>query len=266
MAVIAEKPEWTRNFRFGKDEYGFYGDFTYKGVTQRMRWIMPGEFMMGSPASEPERYDDENLHRVIFTQGFWMAETACPQVLWRAVMDDNPSDFKKDDLPVENVSWNDCQTFIVKLNEAIPGLSVHLPTEAQWEYACRAGSTTPFHFGETITTDQANFDGNYPYSNGPKGENRGQTVPVKSFPCNAWGLYEMHGNVYEWCADWYAPYPQTTSVDPLGSGEGESRVLRGGSWFGRGRLVRSADRNGSFPAVRDDRCGLRLARGQTVLA
>jgi formylglycine-generating enzyme required for sulfatase activity len=143
-------------------------------------------------------------------------------------------------------------------------LAVHLPTEAQWEYACRAGTITPFHFGSTITTDQANFDGDYPYNKGPKGEYRKKTVSVKTFSCNAWGLYEMHGNVWEWCQDWYGAYPKNTIVDPTGPNEGESRVLRGGSWFDYGRDVRSAHRHGYGPAVRLDFCGLRLARGQTA--
>jgi formylglycine-generating enzyme required for sulfatase activity len=123
-------------------------------------------------------------------------------------------------------------------------------TEAHWEYACRAGTSTPFHFGETISTDQANFDGNYPYNKGDKGKYREQTVPVQSLACNDWGLYEMHGNVWEWCADWYGGYPQSSVVDPIGPETGAGRVLRGGSWFNDGRFVRSADRGRDVPAHR----------------
>ncbi|MGD9210636.1 MAG: formylglycine-generating enzyme family protein, partial [Desulfobacteraceae bacterium] len=256
------KPQWANNF--GQDEYGLYADFQIKGVSQRMRWIMPGEFMMGSPESEPERSDDEDLHKVIITKGFWLAETACTQALWQAVMEDNPSRFKGADRPVESISWEDCQSFIDKLNVAIPGLDICLPTEAQWEYACRAGTTTPFHFGESITTDQANFNGDYPYNNGPKGEYRKQTVTVKTFSCNSWGLYEMHGNVWEWCADWYGAYPKKTIINPMGLNRGDARVLRGGSWIDGAWNVRSANRSRLDPSNRVVYDGLRLARGQTA--
>jgi formylglycine-generating enzyme required for sulfatase activity len=255
------KPAWAHHF--GRDEYGLYADFKIKGVTQRMRWIMPGEFLMGSPESEPERRSDEDQHEVILTQGFWLADTACTQSLWQAVMSDNPSRFKGADLPVENVSWEDCRIFIGKLNETIPSLDLSLPTEAQWEYACRAGTTTPFHFGETIATDQADFNGHYPYNDGPKGEYREKTVPVKTFPCNAWGVYEMHGNVWEWCADRYGAYPKEAVIDPIGPHEGNTRVLRGGSWIDNGWSVRSAGRYWLAPTFRSGPDGLRLARGQT---
>ena len=247
---------------WGQDPYGLWMAFNYKGIRQGLRWIMPGEFIMGSPKSEPERYDDEGQHKVILTQGFWLAETACTQALWRAVMRDNPSGFKGEDHPVDNVSWDDVQSFIEKINGDIPELGLHLPTEAQWEYACRAGTTTPFHFGKTLTTDQANYDGNYPYNNGPEGEFREKTVPVKTFPCNAWGLYEMHGNVWEWCQDWYGDYPKGSVINPKGPSSGSYRVLRGGSWINFGRYVRSADRFRYGPSGRDHGDGLRLARGQ----
>ncbi|BBO92740.1 formylglycine-generating enzyme family protein [Desulfosarcina ovata] len=249
---------------WGQDGYGVWMAFRYQGIRHGFRWIMPGWFMMGSLDTEPERFDNEHQHEVLLTQGYWLAETACTQALWQAVMGKNPSRFKGDDRPVENVNWDDCQDFIEKLNAVIPGMDVGLPTEAQWEYACRAGTTTPFHFGETIGTDQANFDGNYPYNYGPKGEYREETVSVKTFPCNDWGLYEMHGNVWEWCADWYGPYPEEASVDPTGPDEGDGRVLRGGSWIGNGRNVRSAYRYRNAPDARNDDSGLRLARGQTA--
>ncbi len=259
-----QRPEWADNF--GLDRYGLYADFRVDSVVQRMRWIMPGEFMMGSPETEtePERLEREKQHKVIHTQGFWMAETACTQALWQAVMGDNPSRFKGDGLPVENVSWEDAQQFIQTINSRITDLDLHLPTEAQWEFACRAGTTTPFHFGENITTDQVNFNGNYPYNKGEKGEYRKKTIPVKSFACNDWGLYEMHGNVWEWCADWYGEYPDNTVVDPVGPNKGTVRVLRGGSWFFYGRYVRSAIRHRYEPGCRFHSFGFRLARGQTA--
>ena len=126
----------------------------------------------------------------------------------------------------------------------MPGLDLRLPTEEEWEYACRAGTTKPFSFGENITPEQVNYDGGYPYSGGKKGKNRGETVEVGSFPCNDWGLYEMHGNVWEWCSDWYGEYPLGPVVDPTGPEGGGLRVLRGGSWIDDGGNVRSADRGG----------------------
>jgi len=143
----------------------------------------------------------------------------------------------------------------------LPGLDLRLPAEAEWEYACRAGTQTPFSFGNTITTNQVNYDGNYPYTGGKKGKYREKTVEVGSLPCNSWGLYEMHGNIWEWCNDWYDEYRSGKIVDPVGPENGEFRVLRGGGWFDVGGLVRSADRFGFEPGNRVDFTGLRLARG-----
>jgi formylglycine-generating enzyme required for sulfatase activity len=249
---------------WGEDAYGLWMAFRYRGVRQQLRWIPPGEFLMGSPETEKERYDDETQHPVILTQGFWLADTACTQALWQAVMGDNPSHFKGDERPVEQVSWDDVQSFIGKLNELAPDVNFRLPTEAEWEYACRAGTPTPFWFGEQITSEQVNYDGNYPYAGGKKGQYREETVDVKALPCNDWGLYQMHGNVWEWCSDWYGDYPTDTAIDPLGAAMGEGRVLRGGGWANVGGLARSADRLRGVPARRLDALGFRLARGQAV--
>jgi len=259
-----KRPGWAKNF--GHDRYGIFVDLEIRGVVQRCRWIPPGTFMMGSPGDEPERDDDETLHRVTLTRGFWLADTAVTQELYEAVMGKNPSHFKGRNRPVEEVSWRDCQEFFKKL-KTLPetrDLSFTLPTEAQWEYACRAGTTTPFSFGDNITPDQVNYDGNYPYNNGKKGEVRRETVEVKSLPCNDWGLYEMHGNVWEWCNDWYGAYPDTEVENPQGPEQGESRVLRGGSWFSFGRYCRSASRSSPGPGGRDDGVGFgfRLSPGQ----
>jgi len=209
----------------------------------------------------PERDENELQHEVILTKGFWMGETACTQQLWEAVMGANPSKFKGAKRPEENVSWDDCMTFIKKINAMLPGLKLRLPTEAEWEYGCRAGTNTPFSFGDNITTEQVNYDGNYPYTGGKKGKYREETVEVGSLPCNQWGLYEMHGNVYEWCSDWYGKYQAETEVDPVGPVGGVFRVLHGGSWFNDGMNVRSALRNRSVPGSRSVFTGLRLARG-----
>src|SRR5262249_11255020 len=154
---------------------------------------------------------------------------ACPvtQAQWQAVMGYNLSRFKGENRPVDGVSWEDCQEFCMKLSK-LEGKVYRLPTEAEWEFACRAGTTTPFATGPTISTDHANFDGTYIYEGGKKGVYRKATTPVGSFPPNAWGLCDMHGNVWEWCSDLYGPYPDGDITDPIGPATGEDRVLRGG--------------------------------------
>jgi sulfatase modifying factor 1 len=259
-------PAWWAS-DWGEDEFGLWMALTYKGVRQAFRWIVPGTFLMGSPEDEPERYDDETQHPVTLTQGYWLADSACTQALWRAVMGNNPSRFQDDEQnPVEQVSWNGVQQFIDKLNGLIPNLNARLPTEAQWEYACRAGTTMPFSLGKNITPEQVNYDGNYPYANGKKGLYRKKTIPVKSLPPNPWGLYEMHGNVWEWCQDWYGDYPAEPGVDPIGSSEGAYRVLRGGSWHDHGRYVRSADRSSPEPGIRGGDVSFRLSLVQAQLS
>ena len=255
------KPEWAG--KLDHDHYGLFTDLTIKAVTQRYRWIPPGVFCMGSPLSEKERHDNENQHEVTLSNGFWLADTACTQALWKAVMGDNPAFFtENENNPVEQVSWDDVQNFIKKLNILIPGLGAQLPTEAQWEYACRAGTTTPFSFGETITSEQVNYDGNVPYANRKKSGCRERTVAVRSLPANPWGLYEMHGNVWEWCADWYDDYPTMPVSDPTGSETGSCRVLRGGSWSNHGWRTRSANRGWYAPVNRDNYIGFRIVVGQ----
>ena len=261
---------WAFAQPFGSDQYGLYVDLIIKNITQRFRWIEPSTFMMGSPESEAERWEDEVQHQVTLTHGFWMAETTVTQALWQAVMGNNPSRFSDNpNNPVEKVSWNDIQDFIQKLNTLIPSLQAKLPTEAQWEYACRAGTTTPFSFGDNITPEQVNYDGNYPYANGEKGLYREKTVPVKSLPANPWGLYEMHGNVWEWCQDvWQAKLSAAPITDPEGVAGGEQtgveRVVRGGSWDDYGRDCRSAYRLRDEPDNRDYVIGFRLLLGHQL--
>jgi formylglycine-generating enzyme required for sulfatase activity len=252
--------EWASDW--GHDAFGYWMAFTVYNVRQAFRWIRPGEFMMGSPENEPERWHDEHQHKVTLTRGYWLGETACTQELWEAVMGDNPSGFKGKSRPVETVSWDDCMEFIRRLNGLHPGLELRLPTEAEWEAACRAGTETPFSFGKNITPDQVNYDGKNPYNDGKKGKFREKTVDVKSLPANAWGLYEMHGNVREWCSDWYGNYPDGEVIDPKGLDSGDNRVVRGGSWSNDGGYVRSAIRFGIEPGFRNYNIGFRLARGQ----
>jgi len=246
---------------WGEDPYGLWQSLTYRGVRQAFRWLLPGRFRMGSPENEHARDNDELQHEVMLTRGFWLAETACTQVLWQAVTGQNPSHFKGERRPVETVSWDDMQDFIERLNGAVPGLEARLPTEAEWEYACRAGTTTPFSFGEDITTNQVNYDGDHPYRGNRKGQYRKETVEVASLPANPWGLYEMHGNVYEWCQDWFGDYSEGPVVDPPGPATGVRRVLRGGSWVDDGRPARSAYRSHIAPGNRARNFGFRLALG-----
>ena len=264
---FGQPPAWAD--AWGTDEYGHWVTFSVENkqsqkITQRMRWIEPGKFQMGSPTDELERHDSEGpQHPVTFQRGYWLFDTACTQALWEAVIGENPSRFKGADRPVENVSWNDCQDFLKRLNERLPGLDLALPSEAQWEYACRAGTTTPFSFGATITPEQVNYNGNYPYAGGEKGLYRQQTVPVASLPPNSWGLYEMHGNVYEWTQDhWHGNYQDapTDGSAWVGSDAGAFRVLRGGSWDDDARLVRAASRGARHPDSRYDFLGFRCAR------
>jgi len=260
--VPAVFPEaWASSW--GEDEYGLWMAFTYKRVQQVFRWIAPDRFRMGSPKEEPERSSDETRHEVLLTEGFWLADTACTQALWKAVMGENPSRFQGDERPVEQVSWDDVQRFLERLNDKRDDLGLRLPTEAEWEYACRAGTATPFWFGANITPDQVNYNGNYPYAGGGKGLYRQETVEVRALPGNGWGLYQMHGNVREWCADWYGDYPPGPVTDPVGPPRGAGRVLRGGSWGGNAGYCRSALRSGFVPGDRDVSIGFRLARGQT---
>lgn len=231
---------------------------------QNFVWIEPGEFMMGSPENEAERGNNERQHQVVLSRGYWLADTACTQALWQAVMDDNPSRFKGQNKPVENVSWKDVRSFIEQLNALVPEGGFRLPTEAEWEYACRAGTTSPFWFGDQITPEQVNYDGNFPYAGGQEGQYRKETVEVKALPCNSWGLYQMHGNVWEWCQDWYGDYVLDAVVDPTGPAEGVLRVLRGGCWINFGRYVRSALRFAFDPGFRDVSSGFRLAHSASL--
>ncbi|MDS4040134.1 MAG: formylglycine-generating enzyme family protein [Candidatus Competibacter sp.] len=262
-----QPPPWADDW--GTDDYGHWVTFSVENrqgqkITQRMRWIEPGTFLMGSPENEPERFDDEGpRHPVTIPQGYWLFDTACTQALWAAVTGENRSGFKGADRPVETVSWHDCQDFIKRLNERLPGLDLALPSEAQWEYACRAGTTTPFSFGANITPDQVNYNGNSPYAGGKKGWYRQQTVPVASLPPNPWGLHEMHGNVREWCQDhWHGSYRGAPDDDSawLSGDAGADRVLRGGSWYDLARIVRAASRYRAHPDGRGDVIGFRCAR------
>jgi formylglycine-generating enzyme required for sulfatase activity len=236
------------------------------GVTLEMVFIPGGTFLMGSPKNEGSDYEKPQ-HRVTI-EPFYMGKYPVTQRQWQAVMGNNPSYYKGENRPVENISWHEAVEFFQRLSK-ITGIQFHLPSEAQWEYACRAGTTTPFYFGETMTTDFANYDGNYTYASEPKGIYRGQTTDVGSFPPNAFGLYDMHGNVWEWCADvWHSNYKGAPTDGSAWEIEkkgilaklfkgGEDRLFRGGS-FGNGpKVCRTAPRGGFSSDYRVDRIGVR---------
>jgi len=224
--------------------------------------VTGGCFEMGSPSNEAGRDNDERQHEVC-VDSFKLGETEVTQGQWRAVMGSNPSNFKNcgDDCPVESVSWQDVQTFITKLNSQT-GQHYRLPSEAEWEYAARAGTTTPFSFGGNITPEQANYDGNYPYKDSKKGLYRQTPVPVKSLPANPWGLYEMHGNVWEWTGSLYQDnYDDQHEKESINHASDNARLaVRGGSWNFDARSVRSANRLRYSATGRDIYLGFRLAQ------
>jgi uncharacterized protein (TIGR02996 family) len=233
-------------------------------LSMTFSFIPPGSFLMGS--DHPEGYDEEKpVHRVTLTKGFFLGTHPVTQAQWKAITDATPSYFKGDNRPVERVSWDDCQLFCEKLTAHLGGRgTVCLPSEAEWEYACRAGTTTEFHFGDVITPDLVNYDGNGTWNGSLEGKYREETTEVGSFPANPWGLFDMHGNVWEWCQDWSAPYSADDQLDPIQLTEqsDECAVLRGGCWKGDPSYCRSAYRDGDAPLNRLNgfgfRCVLRL--------
>jgi formylglycine-generating enzyme required for sulfatase activity len=225
--------------------------------------IEEGTFTMGSPDSERAHIDNETQHQVTLNS-FYMGKYEVTQKEYQAVMNFNPSYFKGNDLPVEQVSWLDAVMYCnersrkegltpayiidgeqVSWNRKADGY--RLPTEAEWEYACRAGTGDPFNTGNGITTKQANYNGNYPYNTRTKGKYKGTTMAVGKFAANAWGLYDMHGNVWEWCWDWYGDYAPGGRNNPEGpaapGSEDLYRVARGGSWDKSIQYLRSAYRD-----------------------
>ena len=231
------------------------------GVTMTLVLIPAGRFQMGSPHDEAERSGDEGpVHPVTLAKPFFMGKYEVTQAQWRAVMGDNPSSSKGDDLPVDTVSWDKCVEFCEKVSNLVTG-EVRLPTEAEWEYACRAGTKTAFAFGDSLSSQQANFDGDYPYGGASKGVDLKKTTPAGSFEPNAWGLHDMHGNVYEWCEDRYHSSYEGAPTDGSAwiTGGTSDRVVRGGSWGANGRHCRSANRNRVDHDARHVDLGFRVA-------
>ncbi|WP_417911827.1 formylglycine-generating enzyme family protein [Candidatus Electronema sp. TJ] len=250
-------PPWASSW--GEDACGLWLTISLRGIRQLFRWIKPGCFLMGSPEEESEGYflpGKETLHEVRLSRGFWLAETAVTQELWQAVMQDNPSGFSGPQHPVERVSWDMAQKFLRRLNAVVPGLKARLPTEAEWEYACRAGSKDPFSFGNEISPERVNYN---PSEEIGEKLYRRRTVAVKSLPANAWGLHEMHGNIWEWCQDWWQEDLGRDAVqDPQGAASGLLRVMKGGSWVCGAGYVRAAVRDRCCPDFSGGSIGLRL--------
>jgi formylglycine-generating enzyme required for sulfatase activity len=292
-------PEWATEW--GQDRFGVFVAFTLEPesgepVTQRLRWIPPGRFLMGSPEdetrgffgredSERARFDVEHpRHPVLISEGFWLFDTPCVQVLWEAVMGSNLSRFQSPSRPVEQGSWDDVQAFLKQINDRVPGLNLRLPSEAEWEYACRAGTDTALYTGPIEILGERNapaldtiawYGGNsgldfdleegednsyWPEKQYPHA--RAGTRRVKLKRPNPWGLYDMLGNVWEWCADGMRDYGDQSVFDPVGPDRtGAKRVVRGGAWDRYARICRSAVRDQLSPGGRDDFLGFRCARG-----
>ncbi len=242
--AVAEKPAWAQTA--GEDRFGRWAELKAGAAAQRLRWIAAGMFVMGSPVSETVRDGDEGQHQVTVSKGFWLAESSCTQAFWMALMGSDPSAFQGAQLPVEMVSWDDCQRLLATLNARVADLGARLPSEAEWEFACRAGTATAYAGGglDAMGWWKHNSDE--------------RTHDVKGKQPNPWGLYDMHGNVWEWCADIYGDYPAGPVSDPAGPPRGTMHVARGGSWNVPASLCRSAIRDHYAPATRWNFLGLRL--------
>ncbi|MFB2834737.1 caspase, EACC1-associated type [Floridanema evergladense] len=266
--AIMRNPRWfglgekvTHEIKRSRKQAEFFTEHLGNGVILEMVAIPGGTFVMGSPTDESERRDRESPQHSVTIKPFFMGKFQVTQAQWQTVagfpeveidLDPDPSKFKGANRPVEQVSWYEVVEFCDRLSQKT-GRNYRLPSEAEWEYACRAGTTTPFHFGETITTDLANYNGDYVYASGSKGIYRQQTTEVGSFPANAFGLYDMHGNVWEWCADhWQENYRKNYRKAPndgsawLSRDEGARRLLRGGSWYFNPDYCRSACRSNNL--------------------
>jgi len=277
LEELQKEPKWT-----DAPPAGTRKTLEIAGVEYAFRYCPAGTFTMGSPESESGRYSGETQHRVELTNGFWTLETEVTQAMWESAMNSNPSWFSSSGggsskvngmdtskFPVETVSWTECQEFIDKLNAAaqLPeGFKLRLPTEAEWEYACRAGTTTAYFWGDSLNGDKANCEGNYPCGTSTKGKYLARTTEVGSYAPNPWGLYDMHGNVWEWCEDVFASYNTLDNVqNPINvTTEGSRRVLRGGSWNDYAGNCRSAGRAYDGPTRRRDLNGFRLVLGREL--
>jgi len=279
-------PRWASSW--GEDRRGVWAGFSISGVTQRMRWIRSGRFVMGSPETEAGRFDNEGpQHEVTIGRGFWLGDTPCTQALWHAVMGDNPSRFQTAERPVEQVSFEEMQTFFQRAGERVPKFGLRLPSEAEWEYACRAGTLTATYAGDLEILGDANapvldpiaiYSGNSGVgfeledgedlskflSNFQYPKSKSGTHPVGKKLPNPWGLQDMLGNVYEWCADtWHENYNDAPADGrPWVNDQSAKRVVRGGSWSSYARNARAAIRIAYDPGDRFKNLGFRCAGDQ----
>jgi formylglycine-generating enzyme required for sulfatase activity len=228
------------------------------GVPLALAFVPPGAFLMGGTVED----DEKPIHRVTLTRGFFLGVYPVTQAQWKAVVGTEPSHFEGPNRPVEQVSWEECQEFCAKATAALGGsATVRLPTEAEWECACRAGTTTHYHFGDVPGADRFNYNGSSTWNGSKKGKNHKATTDVGSFAPNPWGLFDLHGNVWEWCADEDAPYTSHEQIDPIGKSENSdnsSFVVRGGSWGYSPRFCRTACRSEGAPDVRSSHVGFRV--------
>ncbi len=225
------------------------------------RCLPAGAFRMGAPFDETGRQPDEQEREVELSRPFCLGRFEVTQAEWEEVMGSSPlqaEGCEQSDCPVVNVNWLRIEQFAERLS-ARTGETFRLPTEAEWEYACRAGTRGPFSTGENLTTEQANYDGRYPYAHNPPGENRDRPTSVGTFPANPWGLHDMHGNVWEWTLDDYCPYEDLSTTDPIGTC-GALKVIRGGSWYFNAESARSALRYTHDPRHIGPSLGFRLVR------
>ena len=238
-----------------------------EGIQLEMLLIPGGTFLMGSADDEPGSYDDEYPQHEVTVPPVFMSRTPITQAQWRLVagypqvnqdLTSDPSNFKGDTRPVEQVNWNEAQEFCARLS-ARTRRTYRLPTEAEWEYACRAGTTTPFHFGETLSDELANYRATETFGRGIPGEYRAETTDVASFPPNAFGLHDMHGNVWEWCEDdWHDNYDSAPKDGGAWLDKDKGTLLRGGSWLYGPGDCRSAFRSGESREYRNNNLGFRV--------
>jgi formylglycine-generating enzyme len=259
----SSKPSWAKTSAL-QDEYATAHGLAVafeNSIGMRFVLVPPGKFTMGSPESEQGRGSDETQHEVELTRPYYVSIWETTNGQYRRFKKDHRSGEKLDreEQPVVEVSHDDATAFVGWLSGQEAGKNYRLPTEAEWEFACRAGTTTPFSFGTTIDSSEANYDGRRPYAGGATSEFRDETVAVGTLPANAWGLYEMHGNAWEWCADWYSDYPAGSAKDPTGPPNGSALVLRGGSWEYFPRVIRSASRGRAEPGGTHYPYGFRVA-------
>lgn len=262
--VLIPPPAWA--IAWGEDTHGVFASFAVGEVEYRMRWIPPGVFWMGSPEDEVGRFKNEGpRRRVTLTQGYWLGETSVTQALWQLVMGNNPSRFQGATRPVEQVSWNDAQRFCERLSSSVPALFARLPTEAEWERACRAGTegmtwAGVLALGKGGSASQLGALAWYRSNSGGKTQKVGEKV------ANPYGLYDMLGNVLEWCSDKLGKYKGLPEVDPVCVDGGSSRIIRGGAWSSAARGCRASFRSSEEPHIRIDIVGMRIAVSESSLA